>query len=368
MTGAPLRVGLALLAALALTFSAGGQLAKHLGAWSLAPAFGLYFLAAWRLDRVERLLRGRAAFAGVLLVAALCLAFIVVFPLANSGAFGPGSDRDEALNLAVAALFSGGEIYSQTTYLDNPITPMPGAILLAAPFAALGEAAWQNLLWLPVLALVAASLLGRAAAAYLGLFVAANPGFLQDFLTGGDYAANAVYVTAALLLALRLANSPAGAALGGAALGLTLLSRPVFLLALAVAGGCVWRRGGRAMAAPFAVAAVVVMAAVALPVFVREPSGLSMTHAQEVSGFSALVMAALAALALALSAPAFLRRLTLIDAVGLLALCLAVMLWAPALAKLPEVAPRLLDLALPPALIGGLWLTERLAARPAAPD
>jgi len=88
----------------------------------------------------------------LLMTLLLIAAFIVLYPVARSGLFGPGSDRDDALNVALQALLSGHYPYYAQTYLGNPPTPMPGALLLALPFFALGTSAWQNLFWLPVFA------------------------------------------------------------------------------------------------------------------------------------------------------------------------------------------------------------------------
>src|SRR2546426_7380654 len=70
---------------------------------------------------------------------ALCAAplalFIVLYPMADSGLLGPGSDRDDALNVALQTLLVGHYPYGATTYLGNPPTPMPGALILALPFS-----------------------------------------------------------------------------------------------------------------------------------------------------------------------------------------------------------------------------------------
>ena len=65
---------------------------------------------------------------------------------------------------------------------------MPGTLMLAVPFALLGNVAWQNLAWWAVLLVAAHRLLGdgRAALAILGLSLLVSPVLLQDFVTGGD--------------------------------------------------------------------------------------------------------------------------------------------------------------------------------------
>jgi len=83
-----------------------------------------------------------------ILFTALIFIFFIVYPLANSGILGKGSDRDEALNIAIEELMAGHYPYYAKTYLDHPISPLPGSLLLASPFAILGNSAYQNFFWL----------------------------------------------------------------------------------------------------------------------------------------------------------------------------------------------------------------------------
>lgn len=85
----------------------------------------------------------------VALLASVVTAFAVLFPHFNSQLPGHGSDRDDALNTAIAAVLHGEYPYARTTYLGNPITPLPGA-LLALPFWLLGNSAFQAVAWLAV--------------------------------------------------------------------------------------------------------------------------------------------------------------------------------------------------------------------------
>ena len=87
----------------------------------------------------------------VLLASVLvAVAFLVVYPIANTHAAGAGSDDDDALNLGAMALLAGRFPYAHTTYLGNVLHHLPGAFILATPFVALGTSALQNLFWLPI--------------------------------------------------------------------------------------------------------------------------------------------------------------------------------------------------------------------------
>ena len=89
------------------------------------------------------------------LVTVLVVGLLVLYPLADSGRIGGGSDNDEALNLATRALVRGDDPYARETYLGNPVAVLPGALVLSAPFALLGNiAVWVNAFWVGALLLV----------------------------------------------------------------------------------------------------------------------------------------------------------------------------------------------------------------------
>ena len=160
-----------------------GQLARYLGPFGGAAAAGFAAMAiawAWRLrarptGRIDR-------WGPLWLAAALALAFVAMFPIARSGLLGPGSDRADALDVALRALFAGRPPYQTHTFLGNSPTPLPGALILAAPFHLAGTSALQNLLWGPLFAFLCPSMTGdrRAAIACVAALVLLSPAAMQD--------------------------------------------------------------------------------------------------------------------------------------------------------------------------------------------
>ena len=74
-------------------------------------------------------------FAAAILIL-LAITCLVVYPYADAGRLGVGgSDADDALIIGAQALLRRSYPFYPTTYLGNPIVPMPGAIILAIPFA-----------------------------------------------------------------------------------------------------------------------------------------------------------------------------------------------------------------------------------------
>jgi hypothetical protein len=164
----------------------------------------------------------------------IVVAFLVIYPIANTHAPGAGSDDDDALNLGVMALVTGHSPYSGTTYLGNVLHHLPGAFVLASPFVLLGTSALQNLFWLPLFFLrVREEANSRTALQLAWLVLVLSPGVIHEIVTGTGYASNTIYVLLGLSWLVRTKHRDVAAI----AWGLTLASRANFLLLVPVAFG-----------------------------------------------------------------------------------------------------------------------------------
>ncbi|MCF7991159.1 MAG: hypothetical protein K9M02_12015 [Thiohalocapsa sp.] len=183
----------------------------------LVAAYAGYLIVVFRL--LGGLLEGASnrVACGLLLAFALALtgAFLFLYPLADSGVLGFQSDRDEAIDIAVKALWSGTfpydcravpGVHSGCPQTGNPIAPMPGALIIAAPvLLLLGSAAWLSLLSIGF-AYVGLRRLwgdGARAARFIVMLLACAPVIAAEILTGGDHFANAVLVSLPLLLLIQ---------------------------------------------------------------------------------------------------------------------------------------------------------------------
>ncbi len=250
----------------------------------------------------------------------LVVVFAVGYPIEDGRGVGRSSDRDDGLDLAVARLLAGESPFYPPHPEIGPLSLLPGAILLGAPFAALGNSGCQNFLWLAVLlAALACHLGGRARGLLaLGLFLGLSPAVQYEFISGGDMLANGIYVPAlAWLAGSRWADPSARNWTRWASavlLGLGLASRPNFLLLLPLFGGWLWRRGGFRNALLCASIVAGTTALVTLPFYLHDPAGFTpLPTANKLAAIdtalpwaSRAVMAGAAALALA-AVPAVLR-------------------------------------------------------------
>src|SRR5438105_4620272 len=118
--------------------------------------------------------------------------------------------------------------YHQRTYLGGPISPLPGEVLLAVPFVALGKSAYQNLFWVLAFYAVLKHRVGdaRMALAAMQATLGLSPTIMRDLVTGSDVLCNGIYVLLFSLLLLRCAER-GGAIMWVAAvlLGIGLSSR-----------------------------------------------------------------------------------------------------------------------------------------------
>lgn len=243
----------------------------------------------------------------------LVVAFVVVYPTADADAVGAGSDRDDAADLATNRLLDGEYPYYEKTYLGNPVSQLPGALALAAPFVALGTSAVQSFVWLPVFFVALARHLGSAR---LALFVswtalAVSPGVLRELLTGGDLIANGIYVAVPLLVVLRA--RPGWIALAAALfLGWALSSRANFVYALPLLFAALVQLWGWREAIVRTGVATVALAAITLPFYAYDPDGFTpLTTSGKLSQFEDLAPhldVAVVLVAVVLTAALALRR------------------------------------------------------------
>lgn len=266
-----------------------GIIQKFVGTWFvpvyLASGFvvlgvGLRYIPWERLNRFPSTLV--YALVGLTCVALIAV-FAVVYPLADSGRIGPGSDHDDALNTAVTELLHGRYPYYPRTYLDGPITKLPGAVILAVPFVLLGTSAYQNIVWSGIFVAVASWLLGHTLRGLVLWWVILlfSPVFWQRFVTGGDLLANNLYVLSFSLFLIwsiqRSTTRFSGLShiLAATLFGISLSSRVQFLLLVPLMGAALAHSAGRGAAFRTVGWSLVVCAGCTLPFYAYDPAGFA---------------------------------------------------------------------------------------------
>lgn len=214
-------------------------------------------------------------------IAIAAVAVAVVYPIADVHMPNAGSDRDDALRDAANAVLSGRHPYEMPTYLGNPITPLPGALLLAAPFVA-AKAVWlQNIFWLGAFFILARHRLRDARQALLLLcLVMVTPGVAHETAVGGDLFTNGIYVAVALACVAGTVGQPARwPAVGAAAfLGIALASRLTYPYLFPLVLAYAWQVARPRRALFLAVTAALTFTLLTLPLYLWSPDRFAPLH------------------------------------------------------------------------------------------
>lgn len=213
--------------------------------------------------------------------AAMIIGIIIVYPIANSGRFGGGSDADDALYLAANELLNCRYPFYPRTYLGNPIAPMPGAVILAAPFVLLNFLPLQNVFWLGAFYKVLRKQISSCVMAF-ALFAAAillSPAVWQNLATVTDRTSNVIYILIAMWLMMRYIpddEAPTWKKLASAAfLGVGLSSRANFLFLLPLLFAALNAASGWKIAIRYLAVTVATAAIVTLPFYVYDPAAFT---------------------------------------------------------------------------------------------
>ena len=251
-----------------------------------AVAVCLILLAAERWGRpwlVRAMTERQAAWLAVAIFVLVSAAVAVLYPIANSGVLGGGSDRDEALDIGVHALLRGSYPYTLRTYLDNPISPMPGSFLLAAPFVVvLGSSGYQNVFWLAIFFLVTQHYYlkdRRESLLLLLTILGLSPAVWHEIATGGDFLANSLYVFAFAVLMTGVHTSERSRGWQHIAadvlLGIALASRANFVVVLLPVAIFIAQRAGWTYSARHVGFSAAVLTLLVLPFYLYNPAGFS---------------------------------------------------------------------------------------------
>lgn len=170
--------------------------------------FGMLILYYFWESKILRYISNRwVPLVGFVILLGLLLAgFFLFYPKVNSGVYGGGSDREEALNIAVSQLLNGNYPYYEKTFVpglphelgldNNPISPFPGSLLLSLPFVLVGNSAYQNFFWLTILFYTLICLFRNNSRAFIVLVILifGSPIILHEMITGGDLFSNSIWI------------------------------------------------------------------------------------------------------------------------------------------------------------------------------
>jgi hypothetical protein len=274
-----------LILALLIAFPSTGFVQKYAGlpgvAAYVAVVVGLVFLTAVSVRHLAPWLDRHFRVLSAVTIAGLGVGFVVLHPFEDGRGPGKSSDRNEGLEIAVSRMARGETPYYPSNPQAGPLSVLPGSIVLAAPFAALGNSGYQNVFWLAAF-LIAASRFFQDKA--LGLCLLAIPLGISlaaqyEFVSGGDLIANGIFVAVFFLIALESWTRPASSirlrVLTALLVGLGLASRANFLLLVPLFSAAMWRMSGLRNAIAATSLVVLAMAFITLPFYLHDPAGFT---------------------------------------------------------------------------------------------
>lgn len=186
------------------SFSIYENLGKSLSILAIIATILTYYLILSRRNFFLSLVNKKFHLINLALFIILTAAVYFIHPLIDENGFHflgksfGSSDCDDALEICSISLLNGEYPYAQKTFLDNPITPLPGAIFLAIPFHAIGNVAYQNIFWIFAFIYFSKFFLKSNLGLYSVLLFTLSPIFIYNLVCGNDYISNNLYL---LLLA-----------------------------------------------------------------------------------------------------------------------------------------------------------------------
>lgn len=222
----------------------------------------------------------------VLSTLAVVVGVFVIHPMVDYEGFNAGgihigaSDTDNAIDVGLTALLNGKYPYYETTFLGNPLTPLPGTFILALPFYLLGNSSVQNLFWIGVFLFVFSSRVeGKGVVSTLLLMlVFGAPCIVYRVITGGDYFTNNIVVMMAMLSVLLLKPRTVWIYIVALFAGVTFATRPNFLFLIPMLFLFLVRKQSFKHAIFVHTLLIIVFLTLVIPFFVYDPSNFSPLH------------------------------------------------------------------------------------------
>jgi hypothetical protein len=271
----------------------------------------------------------------------VAILYMIVFPRALEKIDMQKNDGYDALHVSSSQLLHGHFPYHVRDFEGNPISPMPGALILALPFLVLGRESLQNLFWLGVFIWFTTRYFRFrvTAFAFLLVTVIANAHTLPNILDGADYPINWMYICVSVYLFFSAIDQDSNWKFiaSGILLGVALSSRPTYGLTIGpLLIAYLTQRIGLISAIRRIALPLGVTLAVTLPFYLYDPAHFAPFHVTDHLGFLPVwlqgpLLIVLLVVAVATACSGFLIRLTLPRFFLLAGLASAVILVTPAL-------------------------------------
>jgi hypothetical protein len=212
--------------------------------------------------------------------------FFLIHPIANVHIIGKGSDSNEGLNLAIRELLHMRYPYKVRAFLGNPISELPGEILLSIPFAIMGNSAYQNIFWIFIFSIFLRSYFGswRLVLPLMLMIFIFSPTVDQQLVTGGPMLANEIFIMLSMYLFVTQMSDARHSELSkiGSALflGIAMSSRLNFVLLAPPLISCLMQNSDRRKTVKYILFSGTVWLLVTMPFYFYAPESFTPFHTQ----------------------------------------------------------------------------------------
>ena len=268
-----------------LGFAGSGFVQKHLGLLGvigyLLIIVGVVWFALQFGKHLHVWIRKYFRFIAPLCAVITVSMFAVLNPWEDGKGPGKSSDRDEGLNMAVERIMHGETPYYPQNSVAGPLSLLPGAIVIAAPFVALGDSGYQNVFWIFIFfALAAWHFRDRIVAlSWLMLILFLSPAVAYEYISGGDLIANGIYVPLSLALAIHVWGKPESSkwlkVVVCLFVGVCLTSRSNLPFLVPLFAAAIWRVAGVKSAIVASVMTSSVIILLTVPIYLHDPAGFT---------------------------------------------------------------------------------------------
>jgi hypothetical protein len=268
-----------------LGFAGSGFVQKNLGLLGVISYWLLIVGVVWFAlqfgKHLHPWMRKYFRFIAVLCALITVAMFAVLNPWEDGRGPGKSSDRDEGLNMAVERIMHGETPYYPQNSVAGPLSLLPGSIVIAAPFVALGDSGYQNVFCMFAFCVLAAwHFRDRVVAlSWLMLILFLSPAVAYEYISGGDLIANGIYVPLSLALAIHAWGKPESAKwqkiIACLFVGVCLTSRSNLPFLVPLYAAAIWRVAGFKSAIVASVMTSSVIILLTVPIYLHDPAGFT---------------------------------------------------------------------------------------------
>lgn len=220
----------------------------------------------------------------VISLVAIIIIFIIAaigMMLVKKGVIPGGNVRDNTLEIAIAELLNGRYPYYVAVSLAEPITLLPGSLLLGMPFVFIGFTGFQNLFWLAIFFILIAKYFGNKKffLSFILTIFLFTPVLIHELISGSDLLSNSIWIFLITIGVFYYTDLSGWQRISLAIFsGIAFSSRFNFLLLTPFLFLTLSQRSNLKEALKYSITTIIVFTTLTAPFYLYDPNGFSPIH------------------------------------------------------------------------------------------